>query len=190
MNDESRSPFDPAQAADSSTLTPKHKLFVGRRLLLVIAVVLGLILLAWLLTPKSGQPRGGRQSGTGPMPVVAATAQTGDMPIILNGLGTVTPIATVTVQSQISGQITQIAFKEGQLVKPGDFLLQIDPRPYQVALEQAEGALVRDQALLANARVDLTRYDTLNKEDSIAEQQLATQKALVIQDEGTVKTDQ
>jgi multidrug efflux system membrane fusion protein len=190
MNDESRSPFDPAQGADSGTLTPKHKLFVGRRLLLVIAVVLALILLAWLLTPKSGQPRGGRQSGTGPMPVVAATAQIGDMPIILNGLGTVTPIATVTVQSQISGQITQIAFKEGQLVKAGDFLLQIDPRPYQVALEQAEGALVRDQALLANARVDLTRYDTLNKEDSIAEQQLATQKALVIQDEGTVKTDQ
>src|ERR1700733_13776011 len=168
MNDEPRSPFDQAQGADSSTLTPKHKLFVGRRLLLVIAVVLVLILVAWLLTPKSGQSqRGGRQSGTGPMPVVAATAQTGDMPIILNGLGTVTPIATVTVQSQISGQITQIAFKEGQLVKAGDFLLQIDPRPYQVALEQAEGALVRDQALLANARVDLTRYDTLNKEDSI-----------------------
>jgi multidrug efflux system membrane fusion protein len=84
----------------------------------------------------------------------------------------------------------QIAFKEGQIVKPGDALIQIDPRPYEVALEQAQGALARDQALLANARVDLTRYQTLFAQDSIAEQQLATQRALVVQDEGTVKTDQ
>jgi multidrug efflux system membrane fusion protein len=188
MNDESRSRFEEAH---SSTLGPKHKLFVGRRLLLVIAVLLAVVLIAWLVTPKSGSTqRGGRQSGTGPMPVVAATAASGDMPILINGLGTVTPVATVTVQSQISGQITKIAFKEGDRVKVGDFLIQIDPRPYQVALEQAEGSLVRDQALLANARVDLNRYETLNKEDSIAEQQVATQKALVVQDEGTVKTDQ
>jgi multidrug efflux system membrane fusion protein len=112
------------------------------------------------------------------------------MPIVLNGLGAVTPIATVTVQSQISGQITQISFKEGQTVKPGDPLIQIDPRPYQVALEQAEGALVRDKALLANAKVDLARYETLFKEDSVAEQTLATQRSLVVQDEGNVKTDQ
>jgi multidrug efflux system membrane fusion protein len=124
------------------------------------------------------------------MPVVSAAARTGDMPIVLNGLGAVTPIATVTVQSQISGQITQISFKEGQTVKPGDPLIQIDPRPYNVALEQAQGALVRDKALLANAKVDLKRYQTLFAEDSIAEQQLATQKALVVQDEGTVTTDQ
>jgi multidrug efflux system membrane fusion protein len=190
MNDESRSRFDPVEAHDS-TLQPRHKLFVGRRLLVVIAVILAVILLAWLITPKSGQSqRGGRQTGTGPMPVVAAAAATGDMPILLGGLGTVTPIATVTVQSQISGQITKIGFKEGQRVNTGDFLIQIDPRPYQVALEQAEGALVRDQALLDNARVDLKRYETLNAQDSIAEQQVATQKALVLQDEGNVKTDQ
>ena len=102
----------------------------------------------------------------------------------------ITPITTVTVQSQISGQITQIAFKEGQSVKKGDLLILIDPRPYQVALEQAEGALARDKALLANARIDLERYTTLFAQDSIAEQQLATQKSLVAQDEGTVKTDQ
>jgi membrane fusion protein, multidrug efflux system len=122
--------------------------------------------------------------------VVAATAQAGDMPITLIGLGAVTPLATVTVQSQISGQIMHIAFKEGQSVKTGDPLILIDPRPYQVALEQAQGALVRDKALLDNARIDLNRYQTLWSQDSIAEQQLATQKSLVVQDEGNVRTDQ
>jgi len=102
----------------------------------------------------------------------------------------VTPLATVTVQSQISGQIMHIYFKEGQTVKAGDPLILIDPRPYQVALEQAQGALERDKALLANARIDLDRYQTLWSQDSIAEQQLATQKALVVQDQGNVKTDQ
>jgi multidrug efflux system membrane fusion protein len=97
---------------------------------------------------------------------------------------------TVTVQSQISGQIMHIAFTEGQTVKAGDPLIQIDPRPYQVALEQAQGAQLRDKALLANARVDLERYQTLFSQDSIAEQQLATQKSLVAQYEGAVKTDQ
>jgi multidrug efflux system membrane fusion protein len=124
------------------------------------------------------------------MPILAATARTGDMPITLIGLGTVTPLATVTVQSQISGQIMHIFFNEGQTVRKGDPLIQIDPRPYQVALEQAQGALARDKALLANARVDLERYQTLFAQDSIAEQQLATQKSLVAQDEGAVKTDQ
>jgi multidrug efflux system membrane fusion protein len=161
-----------------------------RRWLIVIGAVLGLLLLAWLLTPKAANAPTGRFANAGPMPVAAATAQSGNMPIIVNGLGTVTPITTVTVQSQISGQITQIAFKEGQTVKRGDLLIQIDPRPYQVALEQAEGALARDKALLANARTDLERYTTLFAQDSIAEQQLATQRSLVQQDIGTIKTDQ
>jgi membrane fusion protein, multidrug efflux system len=158
----------------------------------ILAVLLALVLLAWLLTPGKGARTApaGRFAGGGPMPVVTAQARTGDMPITLIGLGTVTPLATVTVQSQISGQIMKIAFKEGQTVKEGDALLQIDPRPYQVALEQAEGALARDKALLANARVDLDRYQTLFAQDSIAEQQLATQKSLVAQDEGNVRTDQ
>jgi multidrug efflux system membrane fusion protein len=167
-----------------------HRLFTGRKLLLILVVLVAMALLAWLITPKGTRPPAGRFGAGGPMPVVSAAARTGDMPIVLNGLGAVTPIATVTVQSQISGQITQISFKEGQTVKPGDPLIQIDPRPYNVALEQAQGALVRDKALLANAKVDLKRYQTLFAEDSIAEQQLATQKALVVQDEGTVTTDQ
>ena len=190
MNDENR--FSPPSTVAESEARPAWRRFVDshRRALIVAAVVLGFLLLAWLLTPH-GTPstQGGRFAGGGPMPVVTASARTGDMPITLIGLGTVTPLATVTVQSQISGQIMHISFKEGQTVKVGDPLIQIDPRPYQVALEQAQGAQARDKALLANARVDLARYQTLFAQDSIAEQQLATQKSLVAQYAGAVTTD-
>ena len=108
----------------------------------------------------------------------------------LPALGTVTPLATVTVKTQISGQLQRIAFKEGQMVHQGDFLAQIDPRPYQAALEQAQGNLQRDQALLANARLDLKRYQDILAQGLIAKQQLDTQQALVLQYEGTVATDQ
>jgi membrane fusion protein, multidrug efflux system len=193
MNDEQRGPAivaDTAETLDTISRSRRQRLFAGRRLMVVVAVLLALILIAWLLTPKTTSAPRGRFGAGGPMPVAEVPARTGNMPMVLNGLGTVTPLATVTVQSQINGQITQIAFKEGQSVKRGDALIQIDPRPYQVALEQAQGALERDKALLANAKTDLTRYQTLYSQDSVAEQQLATQKALVIQDEGTVKTDQ
>jgi len=191
MNDTNRDP--------SALLTPGsrpallwEKIRTAPRWVVIVGVLVLFALLAWLLTPSKAAraPAGGRFAGSGPMPVVVASARTGDMPITLIGLGTVTPLATVTVQSQISGQIMRIAFKEGQTVKAGDPLIQIDPRPYQVALEQAEGAQARDKALLANARVDLDRYQTLFAQDSIAEQQLATQRSLVAQDEGNVRTDQ
>jgi membrane fusion protein, multidrug efflux system len=171
-------------ATQPTWLTPRLK-----RVLIVVAACAALALLAWLLTPKGTHAPSGRFASSGPMPVVTAAARTGSMPITLIGLGAVTPLATVTVQSQISGQIMEIKFKEGQHVKEGDPLIQIDPRPYQVALEQAQGALVRDQALLDNSRIDLKRYETLWSQDSIAEQQLATQKSLVVQYEGNVKTD-
>ena len=190
MNDENRfsSPF----VAEADTRAAWRRFADShRRLLLVAAILLGFLLLAWLLTPHGTQSApGSRFAGGAPMPVGTAVARTGDMPITLIGLGTVTPLATVTVQSQISGQIMHIGFKEGQTVKAGDPLIQIDPRPYQVALEQAQGALARDKALLANARVDLERYQTLFAQDSIAEQQLATQKSLVAQYAGAVTTDQ
>jgi multidrug efflux system membrane fusion protein len=191
MNDENRYRH-PGALTDPDDVTPAwRKSLTTRRVLVIVAVVLALALLGWLLTPKATRtPGGGRFAGTGPMPVVGVTAKSGDMPITLIGLGAVTPLATVTVQSQISGQIMKIAFKEGQTVKAGDPLILIDPRPYQVALEQAEGALTRDKALLDNAHIDLNRYQTLWSQDSIAEQQLATQKSLVVQDEGNVKTDQ
>jgi membrane fusion protein, multidrug efflux system len=191
MNDINREDPNPVAETDSGAHAAWQRVkSAPRRVLVVVAVLLAFALAAWLLTPKPRPPQAGRFAGGGPMPVVAAAARTGDMPITLIGLGTVTPLATVTVQSQISGQIMRIAFKEGQTVRKGDSLILIDPRPYEVALEQAQGALMRDKALLANARVDLTRYKTLFSQDSIAEQQVATQEALVAQDEGTVKTDQ
>ena len=190
MNDINRDLHDDALVERETRPAWRKAPATRRRALVIVAVLLAFALLAWLLTPKGTQVPAGRFAGGGPMPIVAAPARSGDMPITLIGLGTVTPIATVTVQSQISGQIMHIYFKEGQTVKAGDPLILIDPRPYQVALEQAQGALERDRALLANARIDLNRYQTLWSQDSIAEQQLATQKALVVQDEGNVKTDQ
>jgi multidrug efflux system membrane fusion protein len=136
---------------------------------------------------KSGKKGRG---GGGPPPVVAARAKMGSIGVYVTGLGNVTPLYTEMVKSLVNGQLMDVHYKEGDLVKKGDPLIEIDPRPYQVALEQAQGQLVRDQALLANARVDQARYETLLKQNAIPEQQLATQKALVAQYEGTVKTDE
>jgi multidrug efflux system membrane fusion protein len=156
--------------------------------ILVILLVIGGILYWRESQPDTG-PRQGRGGPPAP-PVVAATATKGDVKITDSALGTVTPLATVTLQTQIAGQLTEIGFKEGQDVKKGDFLAQIDPRPYQAALDQAQGQLAKDQALLRQAQVDLVRYKTLAAQDSIAKQQADDQEWLVHQDEGQVKVDQ
>ena len=158
---------------------------VGLALLILLAIVIGVVL--WW-HPWSQVPRAARVEP--PQAVGVAPVTTGDMPIVLSGLGTVTPLATVTVQTQISGELTDVGFREGQMVKKGDFLAQIDPRPYQVALEQAQGTLARDQALLKQAQTDFARFQTLSKQDSIARQQVDDQMYLVRQYEGTVLSDQ
>jgi multidrug efflux system membrane fusion protein len=124
------------------------------------------------------------------VPVVAVKARRGNIPVYFTGLGNVVPIYTVSVRSRVDGELMKVYFKEGELVHQGDPLVEIDPRPYQVQLTQAEGQLTRDQALLENARLDLTRYKTLLTQNAAPEQQVATQEALVKQDEGIVKTDE
>jgi multidrug efflux system membrane fusion protein len=124
------------------------------------------------------------------VPVVAAAARKGDIGVYYSGLGAVTPLATVTVKTRVDGQLMSVRYREGDTVKKGDLLVEIDDGPYQAALTQAQGALIRDQALLANARLDLARYQVLAGQQAIPEQQFATQQALVHQDEGIVKLDE
>jgi membrane fusion protein, multidrug efflux system len=138
----------------------------------------------------TGSGKGKGKSGGGVTPVVASRVKKGDINVYYSGLGAVTPIYTVTVKSRVDGQLMTVAFKEGQLVHQGDTLIEIDPRPYQAALDQAEGQLVHDQALLKNAHVDMDRYTVLLKQEAIPEQTYATQEALVAQYEGNIKIDQ
>jgi len=160
----------------------------------VLWLALGILLLAalaWVIfRPAAQAPRTGRFALNGPMPVGIASAETGDLPVTVNGLGTVTPLANVTVRTQISGQLIELGFREGQEVNKGDFLAEIDPRPYQAALDNMQAVLARDQAQLENAKRDLVRYSRLVQENSIAQQQRDTQDALVKQLTGTVASDQ
>ncbi|MDO9101587.1 MAG: MdtA/MuxA family multidrug efflux RND transporter periplasmic adaptor subunit [Candidatus Nitrotoga sp.] len=138
-------------------------------------------------TPPMG--RGGKDGASRPVPVAVAIARTGDIDVVINALGTVTARNTVTVKPRVDGQIVRVAFREGQVVKIGDLLAEIDPRSFQSQLDQANGQLMRDQALLANARLDQARYRGLLAKDSIAKQQVDAQEALVRQYEGVVQTD-
>jgi membrane fusion protein, multidrug efflux system len=157
--------------------------------LVIVALLVGFVLYLRTKQPVAAPPRG-RNGQNGPVAVSVATAVSGDIQVKIPALGTVTPLATVTVRTQITGTLQKIYFTEGQFVHQGDALAQIDPRPYEAALQQMEGNLKRDQALLADARLDLKRYEGLVKEDSIAQQQLDTQRALVDQYVGTIQADE
>jgi membrane fusion protein, multidrug efflux system len=132
---------------------------------------------------QAKQPRPG-------VPIQTATARTGDIGVYINALGTVTPVYTATITSRVDGQITNVAYREGQMVRKGDLLIEIDPRPFQAALTQAQGTLAKDEAVLNEARIDLNRFQQAYDRNAIAKQQLDDQGQLVKQDEGTVKQDQ
>jgi multidrug efflux system membrane fusion protein len=155
-------------------------------LVLALLVVAGVV---WW-TRQEGGPQSGAAGRNGtPMSIVPETVGKGDIGINIDALGTVTSLATVTIKSQISGYLMKIDFKEGDDVKKGDLLAEIDPRPYEAALAQAKGNLVRDEALLKGAQVDLARYQGLAAQNAVPRQTLDTQVALVAQDQGTVEAD-
>lgn len=159
------------------------------------AIVCMLLGAGYLLSQRSSAPQGksgkkGKNAGGGAIPVSVAQVQKGNIGVYVNALGTVTPVYTATITSRVVGELVELHYREGQMVHKGDLLAVIDPRPYQASVTQAQGQLERDQALLANARIDLTRYQVAFEQHAVPEQQLATQKATVNQDEGTVKLDQ
>jgi multidrug efflux system membrane fusion protein len=162
------------------------------RLSRVMWFAVGLALLAlliWAIYPAKNTGRRGLIN-QGAQPVGVAKAIDGDINVTLNALGTVTPLATATVRPQVGGMLVKLNFTEGQMVKAGDTLAQIDPRPYQAALDQSRGQLARDTANLVNAKIDMARYEALQKQNAISDQIVATQAALVKSDEGVVVSDQ
>ena len=158
----------------------------------IVALVLisAIVYLYW--DKKNAARADSQEQRNGPpaTPVVAAKATKGDIGVYFDSLGTVTPISTVTVKSRVDGQLDKVLYKEGDSIREGDLLAEIDPRPFQAALTQAEGQLLKDQASLENARTDLARYEELLTHNAVPEQQLATQRATVAQDEGIVKSDE
>ena len=167
-----------------------------KRLRTLLGIGFGLAIVAgagWYISQSgtASPPRqGGRFAAGAAVPVGLATASKGEIPIVLRALGTVTPLQTVNVKTQITGQLTELYFQEGQMVKKGELLAQVDPRPYDVALQQAIGQQQRDEALLKNAQMDLERYRKLVQQDSIARQQYDTQTSLVRQYEAALVIDQ
>src|SRR3984957_19343196 len=168
-----------------------------RNWLLWMVIVAGLAAAAFFAWKKheNAAPSANREESAGrpaqpPQTVRVAPVITGDMPLTIDALGTVTPFETVTIRTQIAGTLQTVGFTEGQTVKQGDFIAQIDPRPYEAALAQAQGQLAKDQALLAQAQGDLARYQQLAKQDSIAQQQVTDQISLVAQDKAAIAADQ
>ena len=181
-------PTPPGTPAPQRPAAKSHR---WGRLALALALAAAVVV-AWQYIEKAETPtdEGARPAGPPAQTVRAAPVVKGDMPVTIDALGAVTPFATVTVKTQIAGKLMEVGFQEGQTVKVGDFLAQIDPRPYEAALAQAEGQLAKDSSLYAQAQADLARYETLNKQDSIARQQVDDQTFLVAQDKAAMASDQ
>jgi multidrug efflux system membrane fusion protein len=179
---------------NTSSTSPKRARHLPKHWAIWAAVFCMLFGAGYLLSQRSssgtqGKGKKGRGAG-GPTPVSAGKVTKGNMPVYINSLGTVTSVYTVTLTSRVTGQLTEIDFKEGQIVHKGQLLAVIDPRPYTATYVQAQGQLERDQAMLENAKIDLGRYETAYQQHAVPEQQVATQKATVAQDMGTVKIDE
>ena len=182
---------DPARHSKRRKKTAKKPAFVRSHkswLIWGLVLIVGLLVGGYFLFRGPSKPKD--PPAVVPIPVSAAPVRTGQIDILLNALGTVTPVFTVAVTSRVTGEITRVLYQEGQRVKKNDLLLVIDPQPYAAAVTQAEGQLVRDQALLENARLDLVRYQDAVKTHAVPEQELATQAALVVEDQGTVQLDE
>ena len=163
-----------------------------RRILWLAGLAVGIALIVWVIHHRLASQTGDASMAAmmgGPLPVSIAQVATSDVPVVIDALGTVTPLATVTVRPQVTGPIVKIAFTEGQMIQKGGLLAQIDPRPYQAALDQAIGQLGRDQAALSGARIDLVRYKQLLAQNSVAEQTYSDQSATVHSDEAAVEAD-
>ena len=175
--------------------SPQHRQATRRkRIKWVIGLALLVVALGWLIhyriASQGKQQHFGRGAMmNGPMPVSVGTVGTADVPVVIEALGTVTPLATVQIRPEVSGYLVKIAFQEGQIVKAGDVLAQIDPRPYQAALDSAQGQLAKDQATLAGAQIDLARYKRELQEDAVAAQTYTDQIATVHEDEAAVAAD-
>jgi len=187
-------PVNPALTGSAPPSRPKPSRRRWPWVLLSVVLLLGLgAYFAWPKltdTQSGGGAKKGAGAGSAPLPVTAVKSRKGDIGVYYTGLGAVTPLATVTVRTRVDGQLVSVRYREGDTVHQGDLLVEIDDGPYQAALTQAEGQLLRDQATLDNARIDLARYQVLAPQAAIPEQQLATQQATVHQLEGVVKLDE
>jgi len=195
MSTSTHPPVTTPKAPPPAGLPPKKKSHTGWIWLVVALAIGGLAWYMYVPAPAGGTAGGKKgggkgKGGGGDIPVAVGKARRGSIPVYLDGLGSVQAFYTVIVRTRVDGQLMNVAVKEGDFVKEGEVIAQVDPRPFQVMLEIAEGQMARDAALLANARTDLQRYQTLLAQDAIPKQQLDTQAALVAQYQGNIKTDQ
>jgi membrane fusion protein, multidrug efflux system len=185
-------PDHTSSLSSSASATPAKPGQPSKRAWLIVSLVLAVFVgfLYYQHQAAVQEEKVKADNSSKPIPVATAVASQGPMGIYVEALGTVTPVYTVTVTSRVQGQIMEVSYREGQMVKKGDPLLEIDPRPYQAALTQAEGQLAHDTAVLSEARIDLDRYKAALSRNAISQQQVYDQEQAVLQDQGTVQNDQ